>query len=450
MRQHGLGQFGRAATLRGESENPLLARAVLLLRAATFTGVTGDDWTNEGTAGSVLDVAAPTAQSGPGNIVPPDNWIVVGPDSWTGTALLGQVNLDGGWDIASDWFTDLDIEATFSVLPHQANDTGQWCELLVIPVDPEDGALEYIEFGPIFRDNGDIAIGLDFESGGETGGPTWTSDLGLNDADPPASPYALGDWAVGVDEVTVRLQVVAATGAVTLKVDGVTVCTDTIGAVSLPEPADESVVQVGGFEYVVPLKSVTLLDGIDGVPVLEFDASDLTGWTLQGTSVALVAPATSLMLSSVTLADDASFAIPADGALTVAIQYLAASTLEAVLVQQISGPFPVWRIGNSGALGGTAGQVAIAGSDDGSPIVRSEIGAPTPGDVTLLVGRFDLDGDEFTGWMDGVEGTPADASGLGAIDPTGSLSTTSPIAALAIWNRALTDLEVTALSTLFA
>lgn len=55
MRSHGLGSFGRAATLRGASENPLLSRAVLLLRAATFTGSTGDDWPNEGTGGSALD-----------------------------------------------------------------------------------------------------------------------------------------------------------------------------------------------------------------------------------------------------------------------------------------------------------------------------------------------------------------------------------------------------------
>lgn len=35
--------------------DPLLAEAVLLLRASTFTGSTGDDWVNEGTGGTALN-----------------------------------------------------------------------------------------------------------------------------------------------------------------------------------------------------------------------------------------------------------------------------------------------------------------------------------------------------------------------------------------------------------
>jgi len=401
--------------------DPLLAEALVGFRSSTFAA----GLSNEGTLGGELAGVF-------GHVTD---------DLYTGDALLGYATQS--YDDTGAWFTDLDVAATFAVAPHNDNNpSGQWCELLHIPFEGGGGATEWIEFAVVFRDDGDIAVGIDFESGSETGGPTWTSDLGLNNADPPAVPYLLGDWHDGVDETTVRLTIVAATGAVELFVDDVSVCTDTIGEVALPEPPDEATVQAGPFQYAVALKSTSLKDGISGAEIIGFDASDTTGWTV--VSGSYVGPAVDCVYGgqgeTVTFPDNAGLSIATDGAVTVAYLGPMMQGNHVFARHLTSATVPGWMIAPGNFLGGNASDLAAAVSDGGAPTVAT-IGTPTPFDTQLVVVTIDLDGN-MVGWLDGTDGTPADASGVGAVNPGDALTVEGLMSSLHVWGRALTDTEI--------
>lgn len=65
------GGGGRVAPV-ADGLDPLLAEAVVLLRAAQFAGVDGDDWVNEGTGGSAYDAGTfGTTAGDPGDPDPP-------------------------------------------------------------------------------------------------------------------------------------------------------------------------------------------------------------------------------------------------------------------------------------------------------------------------------------------------------------------------------------------
>lgn len=240
--------------------DPIVATAVLYIDAARRgLGV------NDGTAGAALDATGTFAR--------------LTSSSWAGEALVGLMTLDGGYDDTGPWFTDLDISATFAIPAHHENNpSGNWAEVYHIPFTGGGGATEWLEYAVVFRDDGDLWIGFDFESGSETGGPSWQSGQVFATGDPQPLGV-IGDWHDGVAEATWRLTIVAATGAVTLRKDGVTVVTDTMGAVTFPEPPSGEDVQAGPFQYALLIKSVSLKDGIGGAEILGFDAGDTTGWT---------------------------------------------------------------------------------------------------------------------------------------------------------------------------
>lgn len=415
-----VGAGGLIVPAAGDALDPLLAEAVLLLRASAWDDPA--DIANEGTLGAAGD---PTNAVG-----------LIMPDLWTGTALVGYMTLDGGYDVGDPWFTDLDFRWTAAVAPHTANNpAAKWSEVMVISVTGSGSNRDYIEPAFLFEDNGDICIGVDWDSVGTDDPGSWISD-------------PVGTWDVGIAEADWRVTVVAATGAVTLYKDGVSIQTDNVGATSFPEPADKSVVQSGPFQYATAVKSWSLRASIGGAEILGFDASDTTGWTFEAwAALTGTAPSEPFLYvggsSPVTVADNAAFNIAADGAITVAALWRMGDTTNRgeFVTHFTSSSIPGWAVVPGSFLGPDGTTLAAAVSAGGAPSVIV-VGTPTPGERQLVVTVVDLDGD-LSGFLDGVEATPADISSLGAINATDALKATGFVEAWAIWDRALTGTEIT-------
>jgi len=415
-------------------------------RAEVLAGAVWHIDADAGPSGANLGTAAGLDATGAFATIPAD--------AWAGTRLVGYAERDTDYDTDEGWFTDLDVSATFSVPPHADNNPdGRWAEMLHIPVDGGGNITEYVEFAVVFRDAGGLAVGVDFESGDETGGPYWTSDQGLADVNPPAVPYQLGDWSVGVPEVTVRLQIVAATGAVTLKVDGVTVCTDTIGECALTQPTDGDTVQVGGFTYVVPLAAVTLLDGIDGDPLIAWESGD-AGWTVaNGGSFDGAAPSAAWFFAGdgevVTVADDPALDVAADASATWAFWFTQPN------VADVDGEAFTLADRTAGNYGADADgfrlidiKIAAFSADFAGALVGDganfgfAVGAHWSAGPHLAVLVVDRDTDVATLYVDGASHATADISAVGAIDPAANLTlAVAAHHAAAKWDRALTAHE---------
>jgi len=395
---------------------PALLRSAQVYIDAARNGGSG---VNEGTGGSALDLA------GVFGVVEP----------WAGDALSGYMTLDGGYDDAGSWFTDLDITLRFACPPLNDNNPARnWAEVFHIPVTGGGGATEWIEVGPVFTDDGAIAFGLDFESGSETGGPTWLSD-------------EIGRWddGDGIPMTTWRLTVVAATGAITLYRDGVEETTDTFGgAVALPEPTSGETVQVGPFQYPVVVESVSLKDGIGGAEIIGWDASDTTGWTTARGNVGS-APTHPFFLcggsNAFTIADSAALTLPAGTSATMAFYGPCPVGLHA-WTHFTGGSVPGVAIVPGNFVGGSGSDLVAALSAGGAPTVAT-IGTPAAGDEILVVVTIDRDSDEMIGWLNGADGGPADISGVGAVNPSDAMAFVGPFFKVLRWDRVLTDTEIT-------
>lgn len=378
--------------------DPLLAEAVLLWRSA---GV-GPSITGEGTA--LLD--------GTGNVPEPKRLTSA---SWAGSRLVGLMSLDADYDATGDWFTDLDFRWTASVLPHHSNNpAAQWAEVVNIPVTGSGLVRDYLEVGFVLKDEGDVLVGVDWDSAGEGDPGSWQS-------------ASVGTWDAGIPEADWRVTIVAATGAVTVYRDGDVVDTDTIGATTFPEPADGGAVTSGAQRNAIAVMSWDLLDGIDGDPILSFDSTDTTGWSGDRGGVVSAPARRALLGQSATtgwsVADPADLDIGAGDSVSWAISFRPLPTTQATFfARNANGLFggqagwafvhaPGFGISNSFILG-----------PGGGPPVTVSLGAFASIDTAYIV-ILDRDDDTLTSYdSDGVQIAQADASSVGAVSPDSAVT----------------------------
>lgn len=390
-----------------------------------------------GSGAEMVDLAGGVA-----DVAPEPNPKIVEPSSFTGERLIGQMALTGGTN-TGDWFTDLDVRFTAAVLPHHERDTGSiWAEILNIPVSGSSNVRDFLEPAFLFEADGAVHIGLDWDSVGEGDPGSWVSG------------ETVGDWGDGVPERDYRLTVVAATGAVSLYVDDELVEEDTIGATSFPEPPDANECNAGPIQNLITVKSVEVLDGIDGAPIISFDSEVTTGW--QAAVGGVVEPPAGPVFCGAAAIEGHSF-----DAATFDIG--AGDSMTWVMKMQ---PFPStvaswWRRGDLQSIlfGGAAGWIMVDAApygqgnrfhiSDGTNTVVKTLGTVTFVEQVLTV-VLDRDTDELRAYKDGVEiGSGADASALGAVAPDAGhvpFGTWVFGDEALIFDRVLTDEEITHLS----
>jgi hypothetical protein len=244
-----------------------------------------------------------------------------------------------------------------------------------------------------------------------------------------------------------RVTIVAATGAVTLYRDGVSIQTDSVGATSFPEPPNGTEVLVGPFQNFILVESVELRASIGGAPIIEFDAAAPTGW-VTSTGIPTGPPSRAAWLgwnaNGYELASSTAFDVAADGNVTWAF---AVKPLDDDANPQAG------RNINMFFGGGEAGWVIVRFSEygidwqfrigDGATTLSAPLGTCLLSDQVIVV-ELDRDTDLLTAWVNGTQTGQVDASGLGAVSPAMPLELgrhTTFLYAAAGWKRKLTAAE---------
>lgn len=364
-------------------------------------------------------------------------------DSWTGTPLVGNMRLTAG--APAEWFTDLDCSGRAGLLPLESRKSANDPDVAQIAIVFESVASDpFCEVTWLLGNAGEVRFMLD---GHDT--TLWQS-----------APLEGFDWRDGWAPVDFRIRVVAATGAVTLTIDGTTI-TDTLDAAEDPPwgtPTAGDPVQAGSDNgYPVLVESFEFLDGIDGDPIISFDATATTGWEIgtNGTGQPTGPPARAAWLGAnalgYSLASAAAFNVAADADATWVF------SLRPIDNDQN----PIIGRNINGMFGGQAGWALLAYSGfgiawqfritDGTDAVGVELGTISDDDQVITV-VLDRDADTLTAYVDGVQTDQADASALGAVSPTAALEvgrSTSLVYAAAGFDRALTAEERAGAEALF-
>jgi hypothetical protein len=339
-----------------------------------------------------------------------------GTGAFEGTALVGQMNLTGG-TTSGEWFTDLDFRWDAGVLEHHQIDVASghniW-QILYIPA--VDTSIAWMEVSFLAQTDGTVDIFLDAGGDGAAGANrfNWTSAV------------AVGDWDDdGITIYSGRITCTALTGAVTLYTDGAVVDT---GTASLPhvfhEPPDGSVVWAAGSNVGAwPVVSFDLLDGIDGDPIISFDATDTTGWTEEnGTPTTAPVRSAYVGLPSLpySLATSSAFNLPAtlDRGIVVSMRAIQ-SNIDWVgrNVASLFSGGAGWAVVKFDGFGVPWSFVI---GDGGAPIVTT-FGTFDHDDHVLAV-NVDRQTDILTTFVDGVLADTSDISGLGAVSPTATVT----------------------------
>lgn len=364
----------------------------------------------------------------------------VGSSAFSGSALIGKMLLTGG-TTTGDWFTDLHVRWRSALLPFVNMDGDHWMQVLQVPNAGDDGETSWLEVShhvaAVDVDNplGALTVGMECVAGG-AGNIIYKRVTG-------------DDWRDGVAVADYELICVASTGAVTIKKNGATVATGTVGATTFNQPPNGSTVEIGGSLH--PLYSFDVLDGIDGDPIISFDAEDPTGWTSAGGSVT-TAPSRAAYVGAsndpFTLPANAVFDAPADQDQTWVLAYRPLGS-----GPQAARNFP-------GFFGGDPGWALIEYTDaevphsffitDGTETVMGLLGA-LAFDDQVVVAVLDRTADTLTTYVNGVQTGQATTAALGAVSPT---ATTVLGLAPGWWyaagqiNRKLTPAEIASLPNL--
>lgn len=363
--------------------------------------------------------------------------------AFDGTALIGQMALTAGTN-TGDWFTDLDFSWDGGVMEHVAVDTSGghniWQILYVPAVDTSIAWLE-VSFEP--QANGDVLIFLDAGGDGNAGADrfSWLSTT------------KVGNWNhQGVTIYPGRLT--CADGECTLYTSGVEIDSGTVtGPGVFLEPPDNSTVWAAGSNAgAFPIVSFTLLDGIDGDPIITFDADAPTGWT-EVTGNPTTAPTTSAYVGlngyPFTFPSAATYNLPAATSVTLVVSMRAIATQTGWVGRNIAGMF-----------GGQAGWVFLnlAGFSipwsfrvsDSSVTATVDFGTVDFEDHVLVV-TIDRDADVLTSYLDGGATDTANIATLGAVAPTAAVAVgagASWIYAAGAIDRVLTHPEIIQLNDL--
>lgn len=327
----------------------------------------------------------------------------VGPDAFDGTALIGQMALSGG-TTEGEWFTDLDFRWTGGLLPHVQLDTPTLPTVAPLQIlyvaDAEDHAVAWLEPNFLPQADGSVLFFLV-----AAGAADWRSTV------------PVGTWdenGIAIDDG--RLTITAA-GALKLYTDGVEVESDAIGAVTFTEPPDGTPVTAGPDAGVaMPILGFVLLDGIDGDPIISFDAEDPSGWVPVSGSPTTAPTRTAYMGNApgFSFAEAARFDIPADAdtSLVYAFRPLttADETLFAIRNFAMFEGGPGWVLVNNTGLGGY-----VLGLADGAGMVVLSLGTLTVADQVVVV-AIDRTTDTATAYVNGAETDAQDIAALGAID----------------------------------
>lgn len=322
--------------------------------------------------------------------------------SFAGTALLGRMQLTGGTTHGT-WLTDIDCTFTLpAVLPYVAVASQKILQILAIPVAGSGGVNVWLEINLSLETNGDICFY--FDAGGGPSHISWKS-------------AAIGDWHDGMDGYTGRFTCVAATGAVELFVDGVSVETGNIGAQTFGEPPDHTEVYAGS-GTVLPVTSFTLKRSIGGATLFSFDASTPTGWVDAdgGPTTAPTRPAYIGNDQGAGFFDNLSaFDIAADQDVTLA-----------VALRPISISGDIYAVHNGDGLGSAQAwglvyfppdlAFGFALSDADANLVVADCGALSRTDL-CCVAVLDRDAGTLTTFVDNIQTDQQDASALGAVSP---------------------------------
>ena len=359
--------------------------------------------------------------------------------SFTGTTLVGNMRLTGG-TAEGVWFTDLDCSGSAGLLPLASRKSANDPDVAQIAVIFAEMASDpFLEVTWLLGNDGQVQFMLDGHDN-----TLWQSD-----------PLVGFDWRDGWAPVDFRIRVVAATGAVTLNIDGVTI-TDTLDAAEDPPwgtPAAGDDVQAGSDNaYPVLVESFTLLDGIDGDPIISFDVADTTGWVID-TGQPAGPPARAAWFGGNTvgynLATSTAQNVAADGSATWVFSFRPIDddqnpTFGRNVNNLFSGGAGWVMVRYSGF--GLAWQFRIT---DGTNSVVATLGTISHDDQVVVV-VLDRDADTLTAYVDGAQTAQADASSLGAVAPSAAVElgrATSWVYAAAQLGRAVTAGEVSALTT---
>lgn len=166
----------------GVALDPLLAEAVLLLRASQFIGDNGDDWPNEGTAGGVAEASPAVAAN---NDVPP---VWYSPDDGMGTALRGLSIRTNEGDAARALFStpdaaalditgDITLRARLQMIP-AAFDAPQGV-IIRKTLGTDDAEYLFSVWSLVIDENGDLRFNFNEDQNAEV--PAGLSNYGLHD-----------------------------------------------------------------------------------------------------------------------------------------------------------------------------------------------------------------------------------------------------------------------------
>lgn len=460
--------------------DPLLAEALVMLRASSFTGAPGDDWVNEGTAGGDA-VAAPTAAAD--NDVPP---VWYSPADGMGTALRGLSIRTNEGDAARALFStpdaaalditgDITLRARFQLIP-AAFDAPQGV-IIRKTIGTADAEYLFSVWSLVIDENGDLRFNFNEDQNAEVA-------AGL-------SNYGLHDVAMDYDSATgdVRAFVAAPAGAYTI--DGDTF--DLVGTnTSLTGAAIET--STGPLTFMIAKGWGLLAQVFTGrvgetmVKVAEFDPEDSGGlgdtswtagtgetWTAEGDSWIVDPTSAGWWLSPAGAGGfgaEASFTVADDPAIDLGtgdgtIVFKASPT--AIATANFS--FWVYASKATGTVGsGGVGWVIEDFKFDGAGLDGFGVIASDGTDTTLALHNaswtvaehlcvitFDRDGSatlyidgvsRATGSMTATPGAVGDISTSTGIILNDSVPNAFGLHAFGLWDRLLTSDEVTRISTL--
>jgi hypothetical protein len=403
------------------------------------------DAVHNGPAPSIRDLAGDNDASPVGNMAK-----LLLPNAWSGLAAIATVERTGGWEEELTWPTDFHFTVEAKVLPHHDNgQRGEWAEMANISADPIV-TRDHLEPAFVFREDGSLRFGWDADYNGESDPFGFVSD-------------DIGEtYAEGIDWATWAFRLDTDNGDdgyhVTITKDDVEVAAFTgEGVVAIEEPADTIPFRAGTYQYLVPVRSWQFLDGIDGDPLVSFDADDPTGWDPYPNSIT-TAPAYPSWYGSVggswQPANTADFDIEASDSVTFAWYGRPAPGRAGIYLGRGGGAEVA-----AGVLLGAPAEgfwaVAIADLDasfrfvicDGTNTVTAVIGDPPEGDAACIV-VLDRAEDELRVYVDGELVDAADASALGEVAPSSSVDVWSGqgfLGRMLRWDEARADIdEITA------
>lgn len=334
----------------------------------------------------------------------------IGPSAFSGTALIGQMNLTGG-TTSGEWFTDLDFSWEAGLLEHVVLATGEQHPIQILYIPASDPTIAWLEVNFLANADGTVGIFLDAGGDGVAARFNWASDV------------SVGNWDEhGVDIYPGRITCVGLTGAVTLFTDGSEVDTGTAGLPHLfVEPPDGTEVWAGGStDAARPIVSFTLLDGIDGDPIIAFDATDTTGWE-EETGLPTTAPLrpayVGLPALPFSLASSSAQNLPATLDRTLVTSMRAIATNSSWVGRNVNGIFggqAGWAFAKFDGFAVPWSFVISSGSMQ--PIVTTF--GTLDGDDHVLTVTVDRDTDILTTYVDGGAKDTSDISTLGAVSPS--------------------------------